>query len=136
LALATTPGINLPGALEFNLYAKTDKAKKRKNGDQALPKEFLLYSQDHERMDFTAREDRPEIMKKLLKHYIGAFDPKTGELQIIEARKMVLRGSVRERKATDEAMTMPTSRGVRTALLNCPVIYMLLNSSPFRYTRN
>jgi DNA-directed RNA polymerase I subunit RPA49 len=116
LQLATTPGITLPESVEFHAYAKSEKSKKQKNGAPPPVKELLLHSTDHERMEFTAREDRPEIMNKLLKHYIGAFDPKTGELQVIEARKMIVRGAVRARQAADEAMAMPLARKVRAWL--------------------
>ena len=43
----------------------------------------------------------------LLKHYLGVFDPKTGDLQVIEAKKMVIRGLVRSQHAPEEAMASP-----------------------------
>lgn len=44
----------------------------------------------------------------LLKHYVGVYDPETGKLEIMEARKVVLRGSVRAHQATieDEVSTV------------------------------
>jgi hypothetical protein len=51
-------------------------------------------------------------MESLLKHYIGVFDPESGKLKIIEAKKMVVRGVVRSRQAEDEAMAEQTVRHV------------------------
>lgn len=36
------------------------------------------------------------------KHYVGVYDPKTGKLEVIEARKMEVRAAVTEHQATDE----------------------------------
>lgn len=55
-------------------------------------------------MDYTAREDKPKDGKPLLKHYVGLFDPVTGGLQLVEGKKMVVRGAVRAQQATEEEM--------------------------------
>ncbi|KKY33819.1 putative rna polymerase i-like protein [Diaporthe ampelina] len=39
-----------------------------------------------------------------MKHYIGLFDPVSGQLQMVEAKKMVIRGSVRAQQAPQEDM--------------------------------
>lgn len=39
----------------------------------------------------------------LLKHYIGVYDPASGDLQVIESRKITVRGIVRARRAPEEA---------------------------------
>ncbi|KAK3331949.1 RNA polymerase I associated factor, A49-like protein [Cercophora scortea] len=103
--IATTPGLDLSESIQFHPYTKAEKAvsKRRKNGPAPPSTEMLLHSQSHRSMDYTAREDRPLGMD-LLKHYIGVLDPRTGELQMIEARKMVVRGVVRARSANEEAM--------------------------------
>ena len=57
---------------------------------------MLLHSSAHPRIDYVGREEESESKEGLLKHYVGLYDPQTGELQVIEARKVVLRGTVRE----------------------------------------
>lgn len=38
----------------------------------------------------------------MLNHYIGIYDPTTGKMEVMEARKMVVRGVVRAHEATAE----------------------------------
>ena len=38
----------------------------------------------------------------MLKHYIGIYDPTTDKMEVMEARKMVVRGVVRAHEATAE----------------------------------
>ena len=103
----TTPGFVLPDNSRFQSYSKPGNLKK--NGNPAPPKELLLHSESHRTMDYTAREDHP---KGLLRHYIGVFDSASGELELIEARKMTVRGTVRARKAADEALAQPAHHKV------------------------
>jgi DNA-directed RNA polymerase I subunit RPA49 len=37
-----------------------------------------------------------------LKHYIGVYDPESGKMEVMEARKVVVRGVVRAHQATTE----------------------------------
>jgi len=67
-------------------------------------------------------------MESLLKHYIGVFDPASGNLKIVEARKMVVRGVVRARMAADEAMAERTVREVGTLYLG---VAKLIFANPF-----
>lgn len=39
-----------------------------------------------------------------MKHYIGLFNPATGQLELVEAKKSVVRGAVRAQQASDEDM--------------------------------
>jgi hypothetical protein len=64
--------------------------------------ELLLQSSEHQKLDYTAREDAADGPDALLKHYVGVFDPETGKLEVMEARKMVVRGTVRAHRAADE----------------------------------
>lgn len=76
---------------------------------------MLLHSSTHNTVDYTAREGKgPDA---LLKHYIGVFDPKTGKMQVVEAKKMVIRGVVRAKQATEEEMVQKTAAMVRMRLL-------------------
>jgi DNA-directed RNA polymerase I subunit RPA49 len=69
--------------------------------------EFLLHSSDHPRLDYTGREEYGGGVDNLLKHYVGVYDPESGELQLVEAKRIaikpVLRATAEElRKAKDE----------------------------------
>lgn len=55
-------------------------------------------------MNYTGKEDKAPGTGAGLRHYIGVLDPATGQLQVVEAKKMVIRGSVRAREASDDAM--------------------------------
>jgi DNA-directed RNA polymerase I subunit RPA49 len=100
--------------VRFYPYSKPDSAssKKRRQKSQGQPKDLLLHSTSHRTLDYTAREDKPKSGDSLLKHYIGIFDPQSGKLDIIEAKKMVVRGVVRSRQAEDEAMAEQTVKYV------------------------
>jgi len=112
---ATTPGLVIPEDVQFHPYAKKEpnSVKKRKQSLQGPPKDLLLHSTSHHTLDYTAREDRPKGTESLLKHYVAVFDPASGELKVIEARKMVVRGLVRSRKAGDAEFAGLTEREVR-----------------------
>ncbi|RCI15889.1 hypothetical protein L249_3009 [Ophiocordyceps polyrhachis-furcata BCC 54312] len=62
-------------------------------------RELLLRSSDHATLDYTAREADPRGSKPLLSHFIGVYDPTTGKLDVIEAKKMVVRATVRAAEA-------------------------------------
>jgi DNA-directed RNA polymerase I subunit RPA49 len=64
--------------------------------------ELLLHSSAHPKLDYTAREEESGGAETLLKHYVGVYDPKTGKLDLMAARKMVVRGVVREHQATQD----------------------------------
>lgn len=97
---ATAPGIAVAKDAVFNSYSKRPSAKRSRHRSNDL----LLHSTSHRTLDYTAREDKPENGQPLLKHYIGLFDPATGKLQLVEGKKMVVRGVVRAQQATDEDM--------------------------------
>ncbi|KAK0711035.1 RNA polymerase I associated factor, A49-like protein [Lasiosphaeris hirsuta] len=103
--IAVTSGISLPRSIDFLAYDKTENTaattKKRKN---APAPEMLLHSTSHKSIDYTAREDCPQGADPLVRHFIGVFDPKSGEVQVIEAKKMLVRGAVRSQQAAKDAM--------------------------------
>lgn len=65
--------------------------------------ELLIESSDHPAIDYVGREEEAGGTDSLLKHYIGVYDPATGGLQVIESRKMTVRGIVRAQKAAPES---------------------------------
>lgn len=99
--IATASGISISKDTKYNTYSRRS-AKKSKHGAGDL----LLHSSSHRTVDYTAREDKPSVGagQPLLKHYVGLFDPASGQLQLVEAKKMSIRGSVRAQQAPQEDM--------------------------------
>ena len=97
--IATTPGIQLPSNTAFEPYSLTssETSSKRPRKD-----ELILKSSSHPKLDYTAREEGQSSAEPHLKHYLGLYDPKTGELELIEAKKMVVRATVREHDVPEE----------------------------------
>ncbi|KUI60085.1 DNA-directed RNA polymerase I subunit rpa49 [Cytospora mali] len=97
--IATTSGIAVSKDTKFNTYSRAP-TKRPRHGASDL----LLHSTSHRTLDYSAREDKPKGGQPLLKHYIGLFDPASGQLQLVESKKMVIRGSVRAQQAPEEDM--------------------------------
>ena len=57
--------------------------------------ELLLHSSAHPKLDYIAREECSNGSESHLKHYIGVYDPETGKLQLVQARKLVIRSTLR-----------------------------------------
>lgn len=105
---ATTSGIAISPDTKFNTYFRAP-TKRPRHGASDL----LLHSTSHRTLDYSAQEDKPKGGQSLLKHYIGLFDPASGQLQLVEAKKMVIRGSVRAQQAPEEAMQSQKLSNVR-----------------------
>jgi DNA-directed RNA polymerase I subunit RPA49 len=69
---------------------------------------YLLQSSAHRRLEYVAKEDDDSGASRLRNHYVGIFDPSTGNLQVIEARNMVMRASVRQKGEGDEEKEQKT----------------------------
>lgn len=67
-------------------------------------KNFLLHATEHRTMDYTARDEAPRGSNPLLSHFVAVFDPRTGGLQVVEAKKMAIRGAVRAKQASSDEM--------------------------------
>ncbi|KAK0623012.1 RNA polymerase I associated factor, A49-like protein [Immersiella caudata] len=102
--VAVTPGLAITKEAEFHPYDKVDAPTAKKRKKNAPPSEMLLHSSSHRSLDYTAQEDRPNGSRPLVRHFLGVFDPKTGKVEIVESRKMVVRGTVRSQKPSDDAM--------------------------------
>ena len=72
-----------------------------------------MQSSEYPSIDYLGREEEAGSADSLLKHYIGAYDPATGKLQIMEARRMVIRGTVRSQNAAPEAFAERDTLTVR-----------------------
>ena len=57
--------------------------------------ELLLHTSAHPKLDWTAREETSNGVESHLKHYIGIYDPEQGKLQFTEAKKLVVRSTLR-----------------------------------------
>ena len=112
---ATTHGPSLPSNLIFESFT---------NNTPDRGSEVLLHSTTHPTIDFTATENDMHTDKHL-KHYVAVFDPKTGDLQVTEARRLTARSSVRRRGAavsedegSGEETKAVTNYSSRAALTN------------------
>lgn len=89
---ASAPGLHLPPQISLNPYTKARSDASR----QSVPgPDFLLHSSAHPSLDWTAREEISHGVESHLKHYIGVYDPEKGKLQLVEARKLVVRSTLR-----------------------------------------
>jgi hypothetical protein len=77
-----------------------------------------VQSSDHPSIDYLGHEAEAGSADSLLKHYVGAYDPATGTLQIMEARKMVVRGTVRSHEAAPESIEEKEIMTVGFTLVN------------------
>ncbi|KAF4460732.1 hypothetical protein FALBO_12486 [Fusarium albosuccineum] len=102
--IATAPGFEVPGNISFHSYAPNNASKsKPKQPKSAGEKEFLLHSTAHRSLDYTVKAEGLRGSKPPLNHFLGIYDPKTGKLQVVEAKKMTIRGTVRAKQASAAA---------------------------------
>lgn len=87
--------------VSFHSYDPKNGAKsKSKPPKSAGEKDFLLHSTAHRTLDYTAKAEGTRGVKPALNHFLGIYDPKTGKLEVVEAKKMVIRGVVRAKQAS------------------------------------
>ncbi|TAQ83850.1 hypothetical protein B7494_g7824 [Chlorociboria aeruginascens] len=78
--------------------------------------ELLLHSSEHPKLDYIAREEDADGPDALLKHYVGIYDSDTEKVEVMEVRKMVVRGSVRSQQASAEGEISTNIREQRNNL--------------------
>ncbi|ROT38494.1 RNA polymerase I associated factor, A49-like protein [Sodiomyces alkalinus F11] len=108
--IASAPGLQLQKNVPFRPYQKRPKSSTKKSRrPPASAQELVLHSAKHRTVDLTAREEGPTGNggEPLQKQYLAIFDPQTGKMEVMEAKKLVVRGTVRARHAAEEAMTAP-----------------------------
>lgn len=90
--------------LRFTPYLKTREnvGKSATRNPGIVSSEMLLQSSEHDKMDFIGREGTGEDADSQLKHYVAVVDPERKTWQIVEARRVTLRGAVRSRKQDEE----------------------------------
>ncbi|KAG5925405.1 hypothetical protein E4U42_004329 [Claviceps africana] len=99
--VATTPGIEIPQKLAFQSYQARDSTKTKSKYGRT--KELLLHSSSHQSLDYTAREEGSRQSAPLLNHFVGVYDPKTGKVDVVEAKRMVVRGVVRAKQVAESS---------------------------------
>ncbi|KAH0544411.1 hypothetical protein FGG08_001437 [Glutinoglossum americanum] len=116
--IASTPGLALPKTTCFEPFRRPyiNNQVRRKSSTSANS-ELLLNSSAHPKIDYTGREETAE--DRLLKHYVGVYDPAIGELQVMEARKLIIRGALRKEATPDKELEeeeKQTNRALRDEL--------------------
>ncbi|OBT54189.1 hypothetical protein VE04_04934 [Pseudogymnoascus sp. 24MN13] len=103
--VASTPGLAFDKSLSLKPYTKRRSNAPQRPGQSGsiATDELLIESSEHPAIDYVGREEEAGGTDRLLKHYIGVYDPATGGLQVIESRKMTVRGIVRAQNAAPEA---------------------------------
>ena len=91
----------MSSSIHLKPYTKARRNVSSKSGSIAA-RELILHSSEHPKLDYTAQEEESGGADALLKHYVGVYDPETGKMEVMEARKMVVRGSVRAQQAVAE----------------------------------
>lgn len=85
----------------------------------AVP-ELMLHSSAHPKLDYVAREEPSNRSESHLKHYIGVYDSETGKLQLVQARKLVVRSTLRssadDEKGSDSENDARTNLSARSNL--------------------
>ncbi|KAI5285795.1 DNA-directed RNA polymerase I subunit rpa49 [Ascosphaera aggregata] len=97
--IASTPGIDLPNSVSLTAYSSPREVNKSviaQTNSSIRSSELLLQSSTHPQFDFLGRESQtgPEA---LWNHYAAVYDSERGTLRIVQARNMVIRGSLRQR---------------------------------------
>ena len=99
LVLAVAPGLDLPTNVPLQAYTKVRTNTVSSSASTAtstlLESELLLHCSAHPKLDYTAREESSGGADDLLRHYVGVYDPATGDLQIVPVRKVTVRGTLR-----------------------------------------
>lgn len=106
----SSAGVALPSSIPFKPYTKPRANAPQKPGRSGAiaTTEVLLHSSAHPKLDYTVQEE-----DTLQKHYVGVYDPETGKLEVVEARKMEVRAAVRTHQATgDQARQVSLSLDV------------------------
>lgn len=87
----------------FSPYFKTRKGKHSTvaRNPGIVSSEILLQSSEHEKMDYVGREGGDDADSQL-KHYVAVADPERKTWQIVEARRVTLRGAIRTTNFDDD----------------------------------
>ncbi|RHZ52315.1 DNA-directed RNA polymerase I subunit RPA49 [Aspergillus thermomutatus] len=123
--IITTPGVNAPRNLRFTPYlkARANSSSSANRNKGIVSSELLLQSSEHPKLDFVGREAEEDADSQL-KHYVAVVDPEKKTWQLVEVRKLTVRGAVRrmkpltEEEESSEEEEVKTMRTQRTELTN------------------
>ncbi|GIK00497.1 DNA-directed RNA polymerase I subunit rpa49 [Aspergillus viridinutans] len=122
----TTPGVNAPRNLRFTPYlkARANSSSSANRNKGIVSSELLVQSSEHPKLDFVGREAEEDADSQL-KHYVAVVDPEKKTWQLVEVRKLTVRGAVRRMKPlteedeeSSEEEEVKTMRTQRTELTN------------------
>lgn len=99
--VASIPGLTQVPNITFQAYTRPV-AKQQKKSKKVSPPELMLHGST-DRVEYTAKEDGDGGVDSHLAHYIGVFDPATGKLDVIQAKKMTMRATPKAQKAPEES---------------------------------
>ncbi|GAO14143.1 hypothetical protein UVI_02037720 [Ustilaginoidea virens] len=106
--VATAPGLQVPRDAAFHLYQSRQGSRAESNesngSKNAGTQQILLHSTSHPSLDYTAKEEGNRGAALGVRHFVAIYDAKSGKLQVVEAKKMVVRGAVRAKQAPASAM--------------------------------
>ena len=106
----------IPRDISFQAYQKPEVDK---SAGAQHSTEIMLQSSEHPKLNFTARENQDGAMSNLLKHYVGIFDPETMTMELVEAKMVSFRSTLRqedEDMQASRAETKPTGAEARREL--------------------
>lgn len=115
---ASTPGLFIPKSVALKPYVRSrPTSNKATSKSEIAAKELLLRSEDDFKLQYTAKEEEADEVgpdaegaESYLKHYVGVYDPDTGKLEVMEARSMVVRGTVQAHQPPAEDLVAMVSR--------------------------
>ncbi|EGD87779.1 hypothetical protein H112_04249 [Trichophyton rubrum D6] len=112
--IASSPGLTVPETLPLSTYIKPrqQRMKHTENANLAMT-EALLHTSGHPKLNFTGREGENQL-DNLLNHYVAVYDLKDNTVQLLEARKMMIRGCPRE--SIEEVEEESEEEGTKTVL--------------------
>ncbi|KAI9816158.1 MAG: DNA-directed RNA polymerase I subunit rpa49 [Phylliscum demangeonii] len=123
--IVSSPGISIPATVAFTPYTKSTPApapaaapppppppaSKGRAGRSTTTDAtasrvaaYMIQSSGHARMDYVGQtQGAGAAAQSLVKHYVALYDPRTGEVEMIEAQRMVVRGTIRAHDAEARA---------------------------------
>ena len=114
----TAPGLSPPANVSLQAYFKPnrDTASESRAGRSAIEaSDLLLHTSAHPTIEYVAREEEANG-DNLMRHYLGIYDSKTGEVQVMEARKLTVRSILKSElqeadQDDDEEENLTVSQG-------------------------
>ena len=101
-AIVFTPGLDPKIKGQFDAYSKPRQQPANRADRTPWTQELLLHNDEHSTLDYVAREEPSAGVQSHLRDYLGIYDPATGECQVIPARRLILRSSLKSARGDQE----------------------------------